>query len=69
MIEKCVIDEIFIKSLHANVHESDTNSYRNFKRVKQASFTEFLTQSNNFQIIPTGKIEKSNRILFEKIVV
>ncbi|MGY5150328.1 MAG: DUF504 domain-containing protein [Candidatus Nitrosopumilus sp. bin_68KS] len=68
MTKKCVIDEIFNKSPHTNGYEWDIDC-RNFKRIRQSSFTEFLTQSNNFQIIPTGKTGKSNRILFEKIVV
>ncbi|KAF6247728.1 hypothetical protein C6990_04660 [Nitrosopumilus sp. b3] len=64
---KRVIGKIFNKYPHTNESESDIDS-RNFNSVKE-SFTNFLNQVNNFQSIHKINTHKSNRILFEKIVV
>lgn len=68
MMIKGLIGKIFNKYPHTNGSESDIES-RNFNSVKQEPFEKFLNQANNFQTIHTINIDKSNRILFEKIVV
>ncbi len=69
MVKKGTIKEIFSKALFADNPESYKIYYRDFENVKETTLTEFIKESNNFQIIPISRIEKimkNGTILFEK---
>ena len=69
MTKKGVIEEIFSKARFADNAEKYTVLYRDFKKIKETTLSEFIKESNNFQTIPITRIEiikKNHRILFEK---
>lgn len=69
MAKKGTIEEIFSKALFADNPESYKIYYRDFEDVKETTLGEFIKESDNFQIIPIGRIEKivkNGTILFEK---
>ena len=69
MTKKGVIEEIFSKARFADDVKNYTVLYRDFKKIKETTLSEFIKESNNFQTIPITRIEvikKNHRILFEK---
>jgi len=69
MAKKGIIEEILSKAIFVDNPDTYKIFYRDFKRVKETTLTEFVKKSNNFQNIPISRIEgikKNHRILFEK---
>lgn len=69
MTKKGTVEEIFSKALFVDNPESYKIHYRDFEDVKETTLGEFIKESDNFQIIPIGRIEKivkNGTILFEK---
>lgn len=59
----------FNKARFADNAKKYTVLYRDFKKIKEITLSEFIKESNNFQTIPITRIEtikKNHRILFEK---
>ena len=69
MTKKGIIEEIFSKAKFANEINLNYVSYRDFERIREVKFKEFMEESENFQKIPSSRITrigKNNTILFEK---
>ena len=70
MVKKGVIEEIFSKARFSEESNVYIISYRDFKKIREATLPEFIKESDNFQKIPISritKIRKNNTVLFEKI--
>ena len=70
MTKKGKIEEIFSKARFSEDQKLYLISYRDFEKIKERTFPEFIKESENFQKIPSSritKIKKNNTILFEKI--
>lgn len=69
MAKKGVIEEIFSKARFSDDVKKYIVQYRDFKKIKETTLSEFIKESNNFQTIPITRIviiKKNHRILFEK---
>ena len=69
MAKKGVIDEIFSKARFSGDSDSYIISFRDLKKIRVITMTEFINKSENFQKIPASritKIKKNNMVLFEK---
>ena len=69
MTKKGAINEIFSKAKFSGDSDSYTISFRDLKKIREVTMTEFIHESDNFQKIPSSritKIEKNNTVLFEK---
>lgn len=69
MVKKGKLEEIFSKARFADDPNSYKIVYRDFEKFCKISIPEFLIESNNFQTIPSNRIElviKNNKILFRK---
>ena len=61
MVKKGKIEEIFSKALYADNHLNYTITYRDFENFKEVNLKEFVTLSENFQLIPVTRIIKIQR--------
>jgi len=71
MAKKGIVDEIFSKARFGNEIETYKIFYRDFEKIIETTLLEFIKRSENFEIIPVGRIEKitkNDKILFEKTV-
>ena len=69
MTKKGKLEEIFSKAQFADDPKTYKVVYRDFEKLRKISMPEFLKESNNFQTIPSNRIElitKNNRVLFRK---
>ena len=67
--KKGIIEEIFSRAKFADNPERYKVTYRDFKKLREMTLTEFIKESDNFQTIPISRIEiikKNHTILFEK---
>jgi len=72
MVRKGHIKEISRRVLFSDESREYRILFRDFERIREVQFPEFLVQSNNFQMILINrikKIKKSNTVLFEKNVM
>ncbi len=69
MTKKGKIEEIFSKAMYADNPSNYIVTFRDFENFKQISLKDFVTLSENFQLIPISrivKIQKGNEILYKK---
>lgn len=69
MVKKGKIQEIFSKALYYDDPSKYIITYRDFERHVQSNLKDFLSLSDNFQIIPASriiKIEREGEVLYEK---
>ncbi len=69
MTKKGKIEEIFSKAIYADNPSNYIVTFRDFENFKQISLKDFVTLSENFQLIPISrivKIQKGNEILYKK---
>ncbi len=69
MGKKGKLEEIFSKARHADDPFSYKIFYRDFESLRELTLPDFLKESNNFETIPSSRIElikKNNKILFRK---
>lgn len=69
MPKKGKIEEIFSKALYADNPSNYFVVYRDFENFKQVNLMDFITLSENFQLIPITriiKIQKGKKILYQK---
>ncbi|MEJ7640835.1 MAG: DUF504 domain-containing protein [Candidatus Nitrosocosmicus sp.] len=69
MPKKGKIEEIFSKALYADNPSNYSVVYRDFENFKQLNLRDFITLSENFQLIPITriiKIQKGKKILYQK---
>ena len=69
MVKKGKIEEIFSKALYADNPSNYTVIYRDFENFKQVKLIEFISLSENFQLIPITRIiriQKGKTILYQK---
>lgn len=70
MTRKGKIEEIISRAKYADELARYSVGYRDFEKIKEVSLLDFLTESDNFNIIPMSRIrwiKKDNKILFQKI--
>jgi hypothetical protein len=70
MVKKGDIEEIFSKARFSEESNLYFVSFRDFEKIREITLPKFITESDNFQKIPSTritKIRKNNTILFEKI--
>ena len=71
MPKKGKIEEIFSKALYADDPSNYFVVYRDFENFKQVNLMDFITLSENFQLIPITRIiriRKGKETLYEKHV-
>lgn len=69
MTKKGKLQEIFSRALYADDPSKYIITYRDFQTYKKISLNEFVSQSENFQIIPASRIKKIElfgQVLYEK---
>ncbi|MBA3749338.1 MAG: DUF504 domain-containing protein [Nitrosopumilus sp.] len=69
MVKKGKLEEIFSKALYADNPINYTVIYRDFENFKQINLKDFVTISENFQLIPMTriiKIQKGKKTLYQK---
>ncbi len=69
MPRKGKLEEIFSKAKYADNPNLYTIGFLDYDKIKDVTLPEFITISNNFEIIPITRIhyvKKGNRILFSK---
>ncbi|MEM3094602.1 MAG: DUF504 domain-containing protein [Nitrososphaera sp.] len=69
MARKGRLEEIFSKALYADDAALYSVSYRDFENIVEVSLPEFVSLSENFQVIPQNRIvlvKKGNQILYRK---
>jgi uncharacterized protein (UPF0248 family) len=69
MVRKGQVSEIFSKALHHDNPESYQIGYVDLGTTKEATLTEFLKISENFEVIPASRIayiRKGNEMLYRK---
>ena len=69
MVRKGQVSEIFSKALHHDNQESYQIGYVDLCTTKEATLTEFLKISENFEVIPASRIayiRKGNEMLYRK---
>lgn len=69
MVRKGRLEEIFSKALHADDAALYSVSYRDFNSIVEVPLLEFVSLSENFQVIPQNRImlvKKGERILYRK---
>ncbi len=69
MARKGRLEEIFSKALYADDAAMYSISYRDFENIVEVSLPEFVTLSENFQVIPQNRIvlvKKGDQILYRK---
>ena len=69
MAKKGKIEEIFSKALYADNPSNYAVTYRDFENFKEVNLQEFVSLSENFQLIPITriiKIQKGKEILYQK---
>ena len=69
MPKKGKIEEIFSKALYSDNPSNYSVVYRDFENFKQVNLRDFITLSENFQLIPITriiKIQKGKEILYQK---
>ncbi len=58
MVKKGVIEEIFSKAIYADDPLNYMVTYRDFEHYKQINLKDFISLSENFQLIPITRIIK-----------
>jgi len=69
MVRKGQVSELFSKALHHDNPESYQIGYVDLGTTKEATLTEFLKISENFEVIPASRIayiSKGNEMLYRK---
>ena len=69
MAKKGKLEEIFSKARFADDPFSYKIFYRDFERLRELTLPDFIEESNDFQTIPSSRIElikKNNKTLFRK---
>ena len=70
MARKGKLEEIFSKALHTGDDPSKYSvGYRDFERIVEVTLPEFIELSENFTLIPAGRIvhvRKGSDILYRK---
>ncbi|AFU59376.1 hypothetical protein Ngar_c24520 [Candidatus Nitrososphaera gargensis Ga9.2] len=69
MARKGRLEEIFSKALYADDAALYSVSYRDFENIVEVSLPEFVSLSENLQVIPQNRIvlvKKGNQILYRK---
>ena len=69
MVKKGIIEEIFSKAIYADDSLKYVVTYRDFEHYKKINLKDFVTLSENFQLIPISriiKIQKADTILYQK---
>jgi uncharacterized protein (UPF0248 family) len=69
MVKKGRIEEIFSRAIYADNPLDYVVTYRNFENLKQVNLKEFISLSEQFQLIPVTRIiriQKGNEILYQK---
>lgn len=62
MARKGKLQEILSRALHADDPELYTVAYRDLDQLKEISLKEFLKLSENFELIPAGRIVYVKRL-------
>lgn len=69
MARKGRLEEIFSKALYADDAALYSVSYRDFENIVEVRLPEFVTLSENFEVIPPNRIvlvKKGDQILYRK---
>jgi len=69
MTRKGNLEEIFSKAIFSDETKLYKITYRDYEKSKETPLNDFLNISNNFETIPSSRIElvtKQNKILFKK---
>jgi uncharacterized protein (UPF0248 family) len=69
LVKKGVIEEIFSKAIFADDPLNYLVTYRDFEYSKQINLKDFISLSENFELIPITriiKIQKGDTILYQK---
>ena len=69
MSRKGKLTEIFSKAMYADNPESYRVGYLDYDIIKEVSLSEFIKESDNFEMIPVTRIQyvkKENTVLFSK---
>jgi uncharacterized protein (UPF0248 family) len=69
LVKKGVIEEIFSKAIFADDPLNYLVTYRDFEYSKQINLKDFISLSENFELIPITriiKIQKGDKILYQK---
>ncbi len=69
LVKKGMIEEIFSKAIYADDPLNYVVTYRDFEHYKQINLKDFISLSENFQLIPITrivKIQKGDTILYQK---
>lgn len=62
MARKGKLQEVLSRALHADDPELYTVAYRDLDQLKEVSLKEFLKLSENFELIPAGRIVYVKRL-------
>lgn len=69
MTRKGRLEEIFSKALYADDIALYSVSYRDFENIIEVPLQEFVSLSENFQVIPQSRIvlvKKGDQVLYRK---
>ena len=69
MARKGHLVEIFSKALYADDSTLYAVGYRDFENIKEVGLQEFVTLSENFELIPPNRViyvKKDDQILYRK---
>jgi hypothetical protein len=69
MVRKGIIEEIFSKALYADDPKEYLIAYRDYEHIKEVDIKEFVSISENFNIIPASRIteiKKGLKVLYKK---